>query len=520
MEACPFAAKMKLRADDGQKCTWTPDTTEPNPHPRCHRNKAVRDQIMPDILHNIGETPCVRINKIGKAEGLKCDLVAKCEFFNSGGSVKDRIARYMVESAEQSGRLQPGDTIIEPTSGNTGIGLALAAAVKGYKCTIVLPEKMSAEKVNVMKALGAEIIRTPTEAASESPDSHISVAWRLQNELDNAHILDQYVNTSNPMAHYDGTAEEIWEQCGGQVDMLVAGAGTGGTISGIGRRLKELNPNIILVGCDPEGSILAVPEERNVTEVTSYDLEGIGYDFIPNVCDRGIIDRWFKTTDKPAFRMARRMIREEGLLCGGSSGCAMAVAVEAAKDLKEGQRCVVICPDSVRNYMTKFLSDTWMYERGFVDEDSHSEIRKNAWWGTRRVAELNLNSPITVSGSTTCAEAIAIMTAQSFDMVPVQSVEDGGVLGVVTEGNLTAMITQGRLSPSDTCAKAMYKQFKKISFNTSLSELAAVFDTDGFALVVAEQKCFNEGQETSRSVVTGVVTRIDLLSFITANEKK
>jgi cystathionine beta-synthase len=520
MEGCPFAAKMQVRQQDGQKCTWTPNTTEPNPHPRCPRNKDVRDQIMPDILHNIGETPCVRINKIGKSHGLKCDLVAKCEFFNSGGSVKDRISRYMVESAEKSGRLQPGDTIIEPTSGNTGIGLALCAAVKGYKCTIVLPEKMSAEKVNVMKALGAEIIRTPTEAASESPDSHISVAWRLQGELDNAHILDQYVNTSNPMAHYDGTAEEIWEQCGGKVDMLVAGAGTGGTISGIGRRLKELNPNIIIVGCDPEGSILAMPEEKNVTEITGYQLEGIGYDFIPNVCDRGLVDRWFKTTDKPAFRMARRMIREEGLLCGGSSGCAMAVAVEAAKSLEEGQRCVVICPDSVRNYMTKFLSDSWMYEHGFVDEDSHAETRKNAWWGNRRVAELNLNSPITVSGTTTCAEAIEIMTSQAFDMVPVQSVDDGSVLGVVTEGNLTAMITQGRLSPSDTCAKAMYKQFKKVSFNTSLSELAAVFDTDGFALVVAEQKCYNEGKETSRSVVTGVVTRIDLLSFITATEKK
>jgi cystathionine beta-synthase len=322
------------------------------------------------------------------------------------------------------------------------------------------------------------------------------------------------------MAHYDGTAEEIWEQCGGKVDMLVAGAGTGGTISGIGRRLKELNPNIIIVGCDPEGSILALPEEKNVTEITGYELEGIGYDFIPQVCDRGIVDRWFKTTDKPAFQMARRMIREEGLLCGGSSGCAMAVAIEAAKELREDQRCVVICPDSVRNYMTKFLSDSWMYERGFIEKDSHSEIRKNSWWGSRRVAELHLNAPITVSSSTTCAEAINVMNSQGFDMVPVQSVEDGEVLGAVTEGNLTALITQGRISPSDTCGKAMYKKFKKATLNTTLSDLAAMFDTDSFALVVAEQKCFNEGVETIRTVVTGVVTRIDLLNFIAANEKK
>ena len=311
---------------------------------------------------NIGETPLVRVNKISKKEGIKCEILAKCEFFNSGGSVKDRIAKRMVEDAEASGRIKPGSTLIEPTSGNTGIGLALAAAIKGYRCVITLPEKMSKEKVDVLKALGAEIIRTPTEAAWDSPDSHIGVAKRLLEEIPDSHILDQYGNPSNPLAHYDGTAEEIWEQCEGKVDMVVSAAGTGGTISGISRRLKELNPNIQIVGVDPYGSILAEPENLNTSGVGVYHVEGIGYDFIPKVLDRSVVDSWIKTGDQESFLMARRLIREEGLLCGGSGGAAMVGALKAAATLKEGQRCVVILADSIRNYMSKHLSDHWMFE--------------------------------------------------------------------------------------------------------------------------------------------------------------
>ncbi|RHY23840.1 hypothetical protein DYB36_008686, partial [Aphanomyces astaci] len=222
-----------------------------------------RPQILPSILSHVGDTPLVRINKISAKAGLKCELLAKCEFFNAGGSVKDRIGRQMVLDAEASGRIKPGDTLIEPTSGNTGIGLALAAALRGYRCIITLPEKMSAEKVNVLKALGAEIIRTPTEAAWDSPESHIGVARRLQQEIKNAHILDQYTNPSNPKAHYEGTAEELLYQCDGRIDMIVMSAGTGGTISGIARKLKEKLPNIIVVGVDPVGSILAQPEALN-----------------------------------------------------------------------------------------------------------------------------------------------------------------------------------------------------------------------------------------------------------------
>jgi cystathionine beta-synthase len=352
------------RKDGPTKCTW--DLNNPSQKSPHTVQKNVRnDKILNTILENIGNTPVVRINKIGKSHGLKCELLAKCEYFNAGGSVKDRIGKRMIEDAEKSGRIKPGDTLIEPTSGNTGIGLALAAAIKGYRMIITLPQKMSQEKVDVLKGLGAEIIRTPTEAAWDSPESHIGVAKKLNKEIPNSHILDQYSNVSNPLAHYDGTAEEILYQCDNKLDMVVITAGTGGTVTGIARKLKEKLPKLIIVGVDPKGSILAEPPELN-SEISSYKVEGIGYDFIPVVLDRSVVDKWYKTEDKESFQMARRLIKEEGLLCGGSSGSAMVAALKAAKELKAGQRCLVILPDSVRNYMSKFLNDNWMKENGFT----------------------------------------------------------------------------------------------------------------------------------------------------------
>ena len=314
--------------------------------------------IHDSILETIGGTPVVKLNKIG--QNLGCELFAKCEFFNPGGAVKDRIGWRMVEDAEQSGRIKPGDTLIEPTSGNTGQGMALAAAVKGYRCIITMPEKMSREKQIALEALGAEIVRTPTEAAFDDPESHIGVAKRLQTEIPNSHILDQYANPSNPDAHYDGTAQEILDDFGADLHMVVIGVGTGGTITGVAKRLKEEIPGIKVIGADPVGSILG-----GGTKVEPYLVEGIGYDFFPDVLDNSLVDEYVKTEDEESFLMARRLIKEEGLLCGGSSGSAMIAALKTAAQLTTGQKCLVLLPDGIRNYMTKFPNDDWMKEKGF-----------------------------------------------------------------------------------------------------------------------------------------------------------
>ena len=316
--------------------------------------------ILDNISQAIGNTPTVKLNSVGCE--LACDLYVKCEFFNAGGSVKDRIGLRMVEKAEKSGRIKPGDTLIEPTSGNTGIGMALTAAVKGYRCIIVMPEKMSKEKQVILEALGAEIVRTPTEAAWDSPESHIGVAKKLNQEISDSHILDQYSNPDNPDAHYEGTAEEILAEFGTNLDMCVMGVGTGGTITGVAKKLKEKIPSIKIIGADPFGSILGGGDD-----VFPYQVEGIGYDFFPDVLDNDLVDDYVKVNDQDSFVMARRLIKEEGLLCGGSSGTAMVAALEKAKDLDAAQKCLVILPDGVRNYLSKFLSDEWMKKEGFME---------------------------------------------------------------------------------------------------------------------------------------------------------
>ena len=314
--------------------------------------------IHENILTTIGDTPVVKMNQIGS--DLQCNLFSKCEFLNPAGSIKDRIGWKMVEDAERSGRIKPGDTLIEPTSGNTGQGIALAAAVKGYKCIITLPEKMSKEKQIALEALGAEIIRTPTEAAFDDPESHIGVAKKLQSEIPNSHILDQYANPSNPQAHYDGTAQEILDDFGMDLHMVVMGVGTGGTITGVAKRLKEEIPDIIIVGADPVGSILG-----GGSEVKTYQVEGIGYDFFPDVLDNSLVDEYIKTEDEESFVMARRLVKEEGLMCGGSCGSAMVAALKSASKLEKNQKCLVVLPDGIRNYMTKFPNDQWMKDQGY-----------------------------------------------------------------------------------------------------------------------------------------------------------
>lgn len=489
-----------------------------NPH--IHRPLKPAPPILDSILQHIGNTPLVRINKITKEEGVKCQLLAKCEFFNAGGSIKDRIGYRMIVDAEEQGRIKPGDTLIEPTSGNTGIGLALAAALKGYKMIITLPEKMSQEKVNVLKALGAQIIRTPTEAAFDSPESHIGVAKRLNKEIPNSHILDQYANPSNPLAHYDGTAEEILAQTGGKIDVIVMGAGTGGTVTGVAKKIKEKLPHVKIVGVDPMGSILAVPNTLN-TSTASYKVEGIGYDFIPEVLERTLVDEWVKTEDKEAFVMARRLIRQEGLLCGGSSGTAMVAAIKVAKQLDENQTCVVLLPDSVRNYMSKFLNDDWMVDNDFLTLDEAADFQsEKEWWSKKTVSDLHLNVPCTISPTMTCDEAVHLLEKQGFDQLPVVD-DQGEVLGVVTASNLMSKIVQNRVKPSDPVQSVLYSQFKKVALQTELGTLSRIFNTDHFALVVATQTWFSGTEKkVVKNLVVGVATKIDLLNFILKRNKQ
>jgi len=519
MTGCPMQQQGGfVRPDLVSRCTWKAGETKPDlksmtqgPHTLDTPKENI--PVMPNVLYNIGNTPMVRINKISKSAGLKCELLAKCEFFNAGGSVKDRIALRMVEDAEKTGMLKSGDTIIEPTSGNTGIGLALAAAVKGYRCIIVLPEKMSNEKVATLRALGAEIVRTPTSASWDSPESHISVAQRLLAEIPNSIILDQYRNPGNPLAHYDTTAEEIITQCGGKVDMVVLGAGTGGTISGIGRKIKEKCPECVVVGVDPMGSILAEPENLNRSDVTYYDVEGTGYDFIPTVLDRSVVDKWIKSRDHETFIMARRLIKEEGLLCGGSSGASMYCAVQAARDLGPGQKCVVLLPDGVRNYMTKFLDDQWCADRDIIETKG-----LDTWWADEKVSSLDLSAPLTILPSVTVEQAIDIMVREGFDQLPVIT-ESGKIVGVASLGSLKAKLLKGKVNATDPVEAVTYNTFKKLNLETTLSKLSRVLDTEHFALVVHNQRLYtNDRDIQEREVIVGIVTDIDLLHYIARHE--
>lgn len=427
------------------------------------------------ILEQIGNTPLVRLNKIPQSLGIEAQVWVKCELFNAGGSVKDRIALRMIEEAEKSGRIKPGDTLIEPTSGNTGIGLALVAAVKGYKTIITLPEKMSAEKVSVLKALNATIIRTPTEAAFDSPESHIGVARRLEKEIPNAHILDQYGNLDNPLAHEHGTAEEIWTQSGGKVTAVIAGAGTGGTITGIARGLHKHNSNIKVIAADPKGSILALPSTLNDDGANQpYKVEGIGYDFIPDVLDQKIVDTWYKTDDRDSFHYARRLIAEEGILVGGSSGSAVAALAAAHRDghFTKDDVVVVVLPDSIRSYLSKFADDDWLAANDLLPPTPPAEPAsplkrisskepKDPFSGAT-VRALRLKPIQTIPADSTCASAIETMRDKGFDQLPITSRTGKRLVGLVTLGNLLSRISHGRATPQSPVSDVMF-DFGKIT---------------------------------------------------------
>lgn len=520
--------------------------------------------VMDSITQQIGNTPMVRLNKLPKSLGIEATVYAKLECFNAGGSVKDRIALRMVEEAEKSGRIKPGDTLIEPTSGNTGIGLALVAAVKGYRTIITLPEKMSPEKVAVLRALNAEIIRTPTAAAFDSPESHIGVAKRLQKEIPNAHILDQYGNPDNPRAHEFGTAEEIWEQTNGKVKMLVAGAGTGGTVTGIARGLRKHNPDVKIIAADPQGSVLALPSQLNEEHKNEpYKVEGIGYDFIPDVLDQKTVDKWYKTDDRESFMYARRLISEEGLLVGGSSGSAIAAMVRAVKDIdiKKDDVVVVVLPDSIRNYLSKFIDDDWLAANDLLPptppvtppEPVSPTTRMKDPFAGDTIASLRLKPVITINSEQTCTEAIETMRDKGFDQLPVSFGNTRKLAGLVTLGNLLSYLSSGRADPNDPVSKVMFdfshldeiitdptdtslvepkgkenlrkasmssqrsltskrKKFVEITRDTPLSALSRFFEWNSAAIVTEREK------DGSLKPVA-VVTKVDLLTFMVVKKK-
>jgi len=451
-----------------------------------------RSGILDSILDATGMTPMVRLSRIG--HDLPCELLGKCEFMNPGGSVKDRIGVKMLLDAEKAGRIKPGDTLIEPTSGNTGIGLAMTAAVRGYRVIITMPEKMSQEKQVVLEALGAEIIRTPTEAAWDAPESHIGVARRLREIIPNSHILDQYSNPSNPAAHEEGTGREIIDQCGGKLDAVVMTAGTGGTITGVAKVIKREVPGCKVVGVDPEGSILAGPGE-----IKTYKVEGIGYDFIPDVLDRRLVDRWIKSNDRDSFLTARQLIRQEGLLVGGSSGSAVWAAMQVCRDLGPGKRVVVILPDSIRNYLTKFVDDRWMRQQGYFKADwevgTVGDVMRAI--GRREVISLDLNDKV--------SRATDMFKQHGISQMPV--LDNKKLAGILTESDLLHQLISGRVDKNTIVAEVMERKVATVSMHAGSGELPRIFERGEVAIVVDED----------RSVI-GILTKMDLIEML-ANKR-
>ncbi|SCV00534.1 LAMI_0G05688g1_1 [Lachancea mirantina] len=484
-----------------------------------------------NVADLVGNTPMVELTKLPQALGVKPRVFAKLEFYNPGGSIKDRIAKSMIEYAESKGEIHPSrTTLIEPTSGNTGIGLALMGAVKGYRTIITLPEKMSNEKVSVLKALGAEIVRTPTAAAWDSPESHIGVAKKLEKEIPGAVILDQYNNIRNPEAHYYGTGREIKEQLDNyklfdKLQAVFAGAGTGGTISGIAKFLKEQNSDIKIVGADPVGSILAQPESLNETDSNEYKVEGIGYDFVPSVLDRSLVDEWIKTDDHDSFKYARQLIANEGVLIGGSSGSSFSALMEycaAHPELTKNDVVVVIFPDSIRSYLTKFVDDEWLKKNGLWDEAIGAPLKgqKKDIFNGATVKDLHLKPVVSVRENASISEVVKILTDNGFDQLPVLT-EEGKLRGLVTLSQLLKKLSSGddaktidslffdfrKLNNFNDVSsyndnKSGKKKFVEFTLNTPLADLNQFFEKNSSAVITEGLKPLH------------IVTKMDLLSYL------
>jgi len=457
-------------------------------------------RVYSNILQTIGHTPLVRLNRV--VSGLRGTVLAKLEFFNPGGSVKDRIGLAMIEEAEASGRLKPGGTVVEATSGNTGVGLAIAAAIKGYRCVFVMPDKMSEEKVRLLRAFGARVVITPTAVEPDDPRSYYSVSKRIVAETPNSILANQYHNPKNPQAHYQTTGPEIWEQTNGRVKVFVSGMGTGGTISGAGQYLKEQASDVKVVGVDPIGSLLydtwrlgRVPEEPFLK---TYKIEGIGEDFLPGATDLSVCDEVVQVSDKESFLLTRRLVRDEGIFCGGSSGSAVAGLLKSkfVRDLDREEIAVVILPDSGSRYLSKVFDDEWMRENGFLEGP----------WGTATVADLlQSRSPrgvIAVSPLDKVRDVIARMQAHDISQMPV--ISDGELIGLVTETHLLNHLVSGGDAAEDAIAPIVQRQVSTVGLQTSLESVSALF-AEGAAVIVLD-----------RDRVIGILTKIDLIDYLAA----
>jgi cystathionine beta-synthase len=445
------------------------------------------------ILQSIGKTPLVRLRRV--TEGLKTPVYVKVEAMNPGGSVKDRVGLAMIAEAERRGWLRPGGTIIEATAGNTGVGLAMAAAVKGYRCIFVLPDKMSAEKIHLLKAYGAEVVITLTSVAPDSPDSYNGVADRLSREIPGAWRPNQFTNLANPEVHYRTTGHEIWEQSEGKVTAFVAGVGTGGTISGVARYLKEQNPDIKIIGADPEGSVLSGDAPR------PWKVEGIGEDYVPKTLNSQMVDEWIRVGDIESFHIARAMARREGILAGGSSGTAVAAALRYARRLSGDNLVVALCADTGRNYLSKMFDDEWMTANKFLvnEPPKHSIGDLLRTRGQRQL--------VTITPKTTVAQAIELLQKTGISQLPV--LQDDAAVGSVQEVTLARVLHDHSDPDKVTVGEIMARPIPQLESTVHLDE--------AYRLLMAG----NTGVlAVSDGKIVDIVTRIDLIQYWTQTRGK